>query len=146
MGNSQNTITIASRLGFDPHPLPAFGDVRPREGGTAARRRQVPLGMFIFVATIRAHPDRADRLAEVLGQLSAASRSDAGCREFSFNRDVEDPLVFRSLEVWDSVEQEAAHRETDHEKQALTLVASEGLALGAEMKIYQADLLSTLGG
>jgi len=97
--------------------------------------------MFMFVATITAHPDRADRLAEVLGELAVASRSDAGCREFSFNRDVEDPLVFRSIEVWDSVDQEAAHRETAHEKRALSLAAAEGLAVGAEMKIYQAELL-----
>jgi quinol monooxygenase YgiN len=102
--------------------------------------------MFIFAATISAHPDRADRLAQVLGELAAASRADAGCQEFSFNRDVEDPLVFRSFEVWDSVEQEANHRETDHERRALSLAASEGLAVGAEMKIYQAELLPTAAG
>ena len=120
----------------------AFGDAhRAKVGPPPVGGRYVHLR-----CAIRAHPDRADRLAEVLGQLSAASRSDAGCREFRFNRDVEDPLVFRSLEVWDSVEQEAGHRETGHEKQALTVVASEGLALGAEMKISRADLLCTLGG
>ena len=102
--------------------------------------------MVIFAATIRAHPDHAERLAEVLGELAAASRSDDGCRQFSFNCDVEDSLVFRSFEVWDSVEQEAAHRETDHEKRALGLVLSEGLAVQAEMKVYEAELLPGSGG
>ena len=107
--------------------------------------REVPCRKFVFVATISAHPDHADRLAEVLGELAASSRSDDGCREFSVNRDVEDPLVFRSFEVWDSVEQEAAHRETDHEKRALSLASSEGLAIGAEMMVYEAELLPAPG-
>jgi quinol monooxygenase YgiN len=53
--------------------------------------------MFIFIATISAHPDRADRLAQVLGELADASREDDGCREFSFHRDVEDPPIWRGL-------------------------------------------------
>jgi len=36
--------------------------------------------VFIKVVEITAHPEQAGRLAEVLGELAAASRSDPGCR------------------------------------------------------------------
>jgi quinol monooxygenase YgiN len=56
--------------------------------------------MFLFQATVVAHPDCADELAAVLAPLAEASRSDLGCIHFSVGRDVENPSVFRTLELW----------------------------------------------
>jgi quinol monooxygenase YgiN len=97
--------------------------------------------VFIKVVEITAHPERAGRLAEVLGELAAASRSDPGCREFRFARDVEDPLVFRSYEVWDTAEQELAHQEFEHELKALEVGRKEGLAVAARAHSYTAEVM-----
>lgn len=104
--------------------------------------------MFLFQATVVAHPDHADELAAVMAPMAAASRADSGCIHFSVGRDIEDPTVFRTLELWDSIEDENAHRQTPHELEARRLAQDGGFAVSGEMKIYQLDPLEspTAGG
>ena len=99
--------------------------------------------MFLFQATVRAHPDHGDDLAAVLAPLAEASRSDPGCLEFRVSRDIEDPTIFRTFELWETVEDEAAHGQSPHELEARRLAREGGFAVAGEMSVYRVEPLKT---
>ncbi len=75
--------------------------------------------MHIVIATATAQPDQADDMAAVLVTLSEASRDDDGCLAYDFHAAIEDPTLFRSVEMWESAEAAGAHMGQPHVAQAL---------------------------
>jgi len=51
--------------------------------------------------------------------MQPATRSEAGCIDYSYYRSTENPAVFTSIEVWKTPEAEAAHWQTPHIQAAL---------------------------
>lgn len=75
--------------------------------------------MIIVIAEAHATPEAADDLATQLAATAAASRGDAGCRDYRFTRDTEDPTAFYSIESWDSKADLDAHMGQPHTQQLL---------------------------
>lgn len=75
--------------------------------------------MHLVIATLTAKADARDELAEVLTELSAASRQDEGCISYDFYAAIEDRDVFCSVEAWESAEAAAAHMQQPHVAAAL---------------------------
>ncbi len=71
--------------------------------------------MIIIAGSLSFDPsDREDVLAS-LGEVTAASRRDAGCVEYFWSEDVEAADTFRFFEVWESQERLDAHLAQPHE-------------------------------
>lgn len=70
--------------------------------------------MILVVAQTSFRPDRADDAAVLLAQVAATSRTEAGCAEYRFLRDVEDGTRCSSIELWQSREHLEAHMATPH--------------------------------
>ena len=75
--------------------------------------------MLVVIARVKALPEKADELAGLLAPLAAASRGEQGCRSYEFNRDIEDPTLFCSVETWDSRADLDAHMGQSHTTDAL---------------------------
>lgn len=72
--------------------------------------------MIAVIATLTAKPEHAEEVAAALAAAAPACRSDAepGCRFYQPTRSNEDRNVFKVLEVYESPDAIAAHRETPH--------------------------------
>ena len=71
--------------------------------------------MIIISGSLSFDPsDRGDVLAS-LGEVTEASRHDAGCVEYFWSEDLESPNTFRFFEVWESQERLDAHLAQPHE-------------------------------
>lgn len=72
--------------------------------------------MIAVIATLTARPDTADQVAALLEAAAPQCRSDAepGCLVYQPARSMDDPNVFKVLEVYASADAIAAHRETPH--------------------------------
>nr|WP_241428896.1 putative quinol monooxygenase [Agrococcus sp. ARC_14] len=68
----------------------------------------------MVVATYTAKPDTADRVAELLPTLAAASRQEPGNLSYEIARDLERPHVFTIVEVYEGRDAFTAHRESAH--------------------------------
>ena len=69
---------------------------------------------FIAIATYTAKPETADRVAQLLPTLAAASRQEEGNRSYTVARDLERPNVFTIVEIYDDADAFTAHRESAH--------------------------------
>jgi quinol monooxygenase YgiN len=71
--------------------------------------------MMIIAGSMTFAPaDRADVLAS-LAEVTAASRRDAGCVEYFWSEDLDEPNTFRFFECWESTELLDAHLAQPHE-------------------------------
>ncbi len=71
--------------------------------------------MIIIAGSLTFDPsDRADVLASLV-EVTAASRNDAGCVEYSWAEDLEAANTFRFFECWESQERLDAHLAEPHE-------------------------------
>lgn len=71
--------------------------------------------MIIIAGSLTFDPsDRADVLASLV-EVTEASRSDAGCVDYSWAEDLEAPNTFRFFECWESQELLDAHLAEPHE-------------------------------
>lgn len=65
-----------------------------------------------IVARIKAKPGQEDALATELAKLVAPTLVEAGCLQYDFHRDVEDPGNFLFFENWATKDQWLAHMES----------------------------------
>jgi quinol monooxygenase YgiN len=71
--------------------------------------------MIIIAGSLSFDPsDREDVLAS-LGEVTEASRRDAGCLEYFWSEDLESANTFRFFEAWESQERLDAHLAQPHE-------------------------------
>jgi len=72
--------------------------------------------MFVIAGSLSFAPaDRDDVLAS-LSEITTLSRKDAGCVEYWWAEDVDEPNTFRFFECWESEEHFDAHVSAPHEK------------------------------
>jgi len=65
-----------------------------------------------IVARIKAKPGRENALAAELTKLIEPTLVEAGCLQYDFHRDLEDPGNFLFFENWETKEQWLAHMES----------------------------------
>ncbi len=65
-----------------------------------------------IVARIKAKPGQENTLASELAKLVAPTLIEAGCLQYDFHRDLEDPGNFLFFENWATKEQWLAHMES----------------------------------
>ena len=65
-----------------------------------------------IVARIKAKPDRENALAAELIKLVAPTLVEAGCLQYDYHRDLEDPGNFLFFENWATKDQWLAHMES----------------------------------
>ena len=87
--------------------------------------------------------DRADVLAS-LGEVTEASRRDAGCVEYWWSEDLEHPCRFRFFECWESEEAFAAHQAQPYEHEFMTEHVSR--IVGADAHILTISERTSVAG
>ncbi len=65
-----------------------------------------------IVARIKAKPGKESALAAELAKLVAPTLLEAGCLQYDFHRDLEDPGNFLFFENWETREQWQTHMES----------------------------------
>ncbi|WP_328453625.1 MULTISPECIES: putative quinol monooxygenase [unclassified Amycolatopsis] len=74
----------------------------------------LPPGERPMVAVVRAVPGHEDRLAAAIAILTAAVRTEPGCREFRAFQDVANPGVFYLYEIYEDTDAFRVHLATGH--------------------------------
>jgi quinol monooxygenase YgiN len=94
--------------------------------------------MIVINARIGADADTIEQLRQAIAVMEQASRSEAGCRDYTFSVELSDPDTLRITELWDDMDALAAHFATPH-------MAEFGNALRAhpprslEVRCYEAN-------
>lgn len=70
--------------------------------------------MIAVIGTFRLPLDRQEEAAPAMRVVVEATLREAGCRAYSYARDVVDPEVFRVTEMWDNRASLAAHFAAPH--------------------------------
>lgn len=87
------------------------------------------------VAHLRAKPEHIDRVTAAFEDLVIATRAELGCLQYDLLSDKKDPCHFVFVEIWESVESQQAHLDTDH--LAGFVLACKGAL--AEATVYELD-------
>jgi len=69
---------------------------------------------YVVAARWRAHPGKADRLLEVIQEMTPPSRMEPGCRFYQAQRSEEDPDLFFLYEQYVDEAGYEAHKATPH--------------------------------
>ncbi|MGH9029921.1 MAG: putative quinol monooxygenase [Acidimicrobiales bacterium] len=72
--------------------------------------------MLIISGSLSFAPEDRKLVLENLVEITQLSRNDAGCVDYWWAEDVEEPNTFRFFECWESQELFDAHISTPHEK------------------------------
>jgi quinol monooxygenase YgiN len=83
--------------------------------GEATNRRAA---MIFIAAKFQVLPEHADGWLDVVGDFTAATRSEPGCLWFDWSRSVDDPNEYVLLEAFRDDAAGAAHVQSDHFKKA----------------------------
>jgi quinol monooxygenase YgiN len=70
--------------------------------------------MIVIAGRARLHPSKMDEAVRAGSTMAATSRDEPGCLEYRFAVDIDDPLVVRIFEHWESAEALEAHFATPH--------------------------------
>lgn len=70
--------------------------------------------MIIVAGTLRIRPDQRRRAQRLARDMMRDSRAEAGCLEYTFSADLDDPELYWLYEAWESEEALAAHYQTAH--------------------------------
>ena len=70
--------------------------------------------MIVVNATVKASQQDIASLKEAVATMETASRAEAGCQDYTFSVELNDPDVLRITEKWDTVEALQAHFSTPH--------------------------------
>ena len=95
---------------------------------------------YVVAAKWRAHPGKADRLLEVIQEMTPPSRQEPGCVFYQAQRSEEDPNLFFLSEQYADEAGYAAHQETEHFTRLVKQEAIPDLLAAREREFY-----STLG-
>jgi quinol monooxygenase YgiN len=69
---------------------------------------------YVVAAKWRAHPGKADRLLEVIQEMTPPSRAEPGCRFYQSQRSEEDPDLFFLYEQYVDEAGYEAHQDSEH--------------------------------
>jgi quinol monooxygenase YgiN len=95
---------------------------------------------YVVAAKWRAHPGKADRLLEVIEEMTPPSRAEPGCVFYQAQRSEEDPNLFFLYEQYADQAGYEAHMETEHVTRLVKQEAIPELLAAREREFY-----STIG-
>jgi quinol monooxygenase YgiN len=95
---------------------------------------------YVVAAKWRAHPGKADRLLEVIEEMTPPSRAEPGCVFYQAQRAQDDPNLFFLYEQYADEAGYAAHQETEHFTRLVKEEAIPDLLAAREREFY-----STIG-
>lgn len=70
--------------------------------------------MIVITATLVAKPGEEDALREVCTAVLAPTKAEQGCLEYDCGQCLDDPRVFKFVEVWEDMDALKAHTTTEH--------------------------------
>ena len=70
--------------------------------------------MIVIAGTARLHPSEQEEAVRAGSVMAAASRAEAGCADYRFAIDIDDPHVVHLFEQWESADALDAHFATPH--------------------------------
>ena len=91
---------------------------------------------YVVAAKWRAHPDKADRLLEVIEEMTPPSRAEPGCVFYQAQRSEEDPNLFFLYEQYADEAGYEAHMETEHFTRLVKQEAIPDLLAAREREFY----------
>ncbi|MEP6925341.1 MAG: putative quinol monooxygenase [Pyrinomonadaceae bacterium] len=74
------------------------------------------------IARFKAKPETVETVIELVSKMVSQTRTEAGCLNYDFHRDLEDSTLFYMHENWASEKALAAHFEEPHLKAAFAVV------------------------
>lgn len=80
--------------------------------------------MIVVNARIDIDPQNIEALKPAIAAMEEASRAEAGCEEYTFSVDLNDPSVLRVTERWKDSEALDLHMASEHMAQFRTAMAS----------------------
>jgi quinol monooxygenase YgiN len=95
---------------------------------------------YVVAAKWRAHPGKADRLLEVIQEMTPPSRAEPGCIFYQAQRSEDDPNLFLLYEQYADQACYEAHMETEHFTRLVKAEAIPELLAAREREFY-----STIG-
>src|SRR5579884_4189095 len=105
----------------------------------AVRRKETDMA-YVVAAKWRARPGKADRLLEVIEEMTPPSRAEPGCVFYQAQRSEEDPNLFFLYEQYADEAGYEAHQETEHFTRLVKQEAIPELLAAREREFY-----STIG-
>jgi quinol monooxygenase YgiN len=91
---------------------------------------------YVVAAKWRAHPGKADRLREVIEEMTPPSRAEPGCVFYQAQRSEEDPNLFLLYEQYADEAGYEAHQETEHFTRLVKQEAIPNLLAAREREFY----------
>ena len=92
--------------------------------------------MIVVLVRVEAHADSVSSLKEAMQAMERASRAEAGCQDYVFTTEINDPTVMRIVERWDDMAALEKHFATPH--MATFNAAIQGLASRSmDVKVYE---------
>ena len=92
---------------------------------------------YVVAAKWRAHPGKADRLLEVIQEMTAPSRAEPGCRFYQAQRSEEDPDLFFLYEQYVDEAGYEAHQDSEHFTRLVKQEAIPDLLEDRERAFYE---------
>ena len=101
--------------------------------------------MIVIAGRARLHEPEMHDALRAGSEMAAASRDEPGCIDYRFAVDIDDPLVVRVFEQWESADALAAHFATPH-FQAFSEVIVRAVDGPAEFTRYEVSSAGPLFG
>jgi len=70
--------------------------------------------MLIIAGTLKVKADHRQAMLDAVAPMVAATLNEAGCRDYVFSADPNDPEVVRLYELWDDEDALKGHFESEH--------------------------------
>lgn len=70
--------------------------------------------MIVVNATIEATEETIGAMQSAIAAMETASRAEAGCHDYTFSVELNNPSVLRITEKWESMDHLGAHFSTPH--------------------------------
>lgn len=92
--------------------------------------------MIVIAGCARLHASERDDAVRAGSEMAAASRAEPGCLDYRYAFDIDDPLVVRVFEHWESADALDAHFASPHFR-AFTEVLLRAIDGPAEFTRYE---------
>ena len=93
--------------------------------------------MIVINATIETSQDDIAALKDAIATMEVASREEAGCQDYTFSVELNNPNQLRITERWENIEALQAHFQTKH-MTAFSAAMSANQRKGITLKCYEA--------
>ena len=70
--------------------------------------------MIVIAGRARLHAQERERAVQAGSKMAATSREEPGCLDYRFSIDIDDPLVVRVFEHWESADALESHFASPH--------------------------------